>query len=155
MLAGSGAACRGTACGCCQLDRWPRRECSLFPLVLGTYLAGPGWYVGLLLFLNVYFLRRCEVESVLCVRDWAWGGSVGRLVRISASLSRVRSGQLVGHTDSEIQKSSEKAKRSLSRPPLAAKEGRSVGRSDSNFASPRCVRRVGRSGEPSRDRENL
>ena len=33
--------------------------------------------------------------------------------------------------------------------------GRSVGPTNSNFASPRCARRVGRSGEPSRDRENL
>jgi peptidoglycan/LPS O-acetylase OafA/YrhL len=58
ILAGSGAICRGTACGCCQIDRWPRPPCSLFPLILGTYLTGPGWYVGLLLFLNVYFLPK-------------------------------------------------------------------------------------------------
>ena len=47
MLAGSGAICRGTACGCCQIDRWPRPPCSLFPVILGTYLTGPGWYACL------------------------------------------------------------------------------------------------------------
>ena len=57
-LAGSGAICRGTACGCCQIDRWPRPPCALLPVVLGTYLNGPGWYVGLLLFLNAYFIPK-------------------------------------------------------------------------------------------------
>ena len=58
VLAGSGIICRGTACGCCRIDRWPRPPCSLFWLVFGSYLIGPGWYVGLLLFLNTYFLPR-------------------------------------------------------------------------------------------------
>ena len=58
MLAGSGVLCRGKACGCCQIDRWPRPACALFPLVFGTYLHGTGWYVGLLLFLNAYFLPK-------------------------------------------------------------------------------------------------
>jgi len=61
VLAGSGALCRGTVCGCCgccRIDRWPRPQCSLFPLVLGTYLTGPGWYVGVLLVLNAYFLPK-------------------------------------------------------------------------------------------------
>lgn len=56
MLAGSGAICPGTACGCCRIDRWPRPLCSLFLLVLGTYLANVAWYIGLLLLLNAYFL---------------------------------------------------------------------------------------------------
>ena len=56
LLTGSGVVCRGSACGCCQLERWPRAPCALFWLVLGSYFAGPGWYVGLLLFLNVYSL---------------------------------------------------------------------------------------------------
>ena len=55
-LAGAGLICRGTACGCCQIMRWPRRKCALFPLVLGAYLNGSGWYVGLLLLLQAYFL---------------------------------------------------------------------------------------------------
>lgn len=58
ILSGAGVMCRGTACGCCPIDRWPRPCCALFPLVLGTYLADPGWYVGLLLFLQSYFLPK-------------------------------------------------------------------------------------------------
>tara|TARA_B110001452_G_scaffold220860_1_gene193214 strand:+ start:774 stop:2294 length:1521 start_codon:yes stop_codon:yes gene_type:complete len=58
ILAGCGALCRGRACGCCQIDRWPRPACALFPLIFGAYLHGTGWYVGLLLFLNAYFLPK-------------------------------------------------------------------------------------------------
>ena len=58
IFAGSGAVCRGTACGCCQLRKWPRAPGALVWLILGSYLHGPGWYVGLLLLLNVYFLPK-------------------------------------------------------------------------------------------------
>lgn len=70
ILAGSGAVCRGTACGCCRIDRWPRPPCALFPLIFGTYLAGPAWYVGLLLFLNAYF-----VPKLLATYGEAWRAS--------------------------------------------------------------------------------
>ena len=58
MLAGAGVICRGTACGCCRIDRWPLPPCALTWLVCGAYLSGPGWYVGLLLLLNAYFLPK-------------------------------------------------------------------------------------------------
>ena len=80
-LAGAGAVCRGTVFGCCQIDRWPRPPCSLFPLVCGTYLNGPGWYVGLLLFLNAYFVPkllarygetwRASPPSLMALLGWA------------------------------------------------------------------------------------
>ena len=58
VLAGAGVVCRGTACGCCRIDLWPRPPCALFWLVFGTYMTAPGWYVGLLIFLNAYFLPK-------------------------------------------------------------------------------------------------
>jgi len=58
IVAGAGALCRGTACGCCQIDHWPRPACALLPLILGAYLHGTGWYVGLVLLLNAYFLPK-------------------------------------------------------------------------------------------------
>ena len=62
VCAGAGLICRGKACGCCQITRWPRPHCALLPLVVGTYLTGPGWYVGLLLFVQAYFLPTLLAE---------------------------------------------------------------------------------------------
>lgn len=65
ILTGGGAICRATACGCfgcCRIDHWPRPTCALFPLVLGTYLTGTGWYVGLLIVLNGHFLPKLLAE---------------------------------------------------------------------------------------------
>ena len=67
LLGGSGIVCHGSACGCCRIDRWPRPPCALFWLVFGTYFTGPGWYVGLLLFLNAYF-----VPKILARYGEAW-----------------------------------------------------------------------------------
>ena len=57
-LAGSGLICHGKICCCCAIDVFPRPPCALLPLVLGSYLNGPGWYVGLLLFVQAYFLPK-------------------------------------------------------------------------------------------------
>ena len=76
---------------------------------------------------------RCEVDSTPCVPGEPQTGSVGRVVRVI--LCAACGAQWVGRSGWPT--------RALS--PAGLKEGRSVGRSDPKFASPRCARRVGRS----------